>query len=283
MVSGLLEEVVSNVAEPVPNVAEPVPNVAEPAPREVTSQETVKGQIAGILDEESPILTTARTRAKEKSAERGLQNTSMAVQAGEQAVIESALPIAQQDAETFAQSAQSAQESGQRMAETAFTGELSKDISEHEYGLKEELVATEYAEKQELAEAENKFVMMQNEALAKAEFELNQMLEQGRFDVASLQEHGQSVRQELELASSEYIAKLDLNSQERQAAMASAESIGQQYQVALQDIATSDLSSSAKHQASLNARTTYSSTLQASASIANIDIAWENNPLQVVV
>lgn len=62
---------------------------------------TVAGQLKGIIDAGSPLMTTAATRAKQAANAAGLMNSSMAVQAGEQAVIQTALPIAQQDASTY--------------------------------------------------------------------------------------------------------------------------------------------------------------------------------------
>lgn len=61
---------------------------------------TVEGRLGGLLQSTNPIMQTAATKAKQEAAARGLQNSSLAVQAGQQAVIESALPIAQQDAQT---------------------------------------------------------------------------------------------------------------------------------------------------------------------------------------
>lgn len=65
------------------------------APPEI---ETVEGRLSGLLASESPYLTAARTRAKQEMNARGLLNSTMAGTAGEKAAIESALPIASQDA-----------------------------------------------------------------------------------------------------------------------------------------------------------------------------------------
>lgn len=48
-------------------------------------------------------MTAARTRARARMARSGLQNTTLAGQAGEQAVIETATPLAQTDAQLYAQ------------------------------------------------------------------------------------------------------------------------------------------------------------------------------------
>lgn len=61
----------------------------------------VSNQLSTLLNSDSPYLTAARTRAAQLANGRGLLNSSMAAGAGEAAAVESALPIAQQDAATY--------------------------------------------------------------------------------------------------------------------------------------------------------------------------------------
>lgn len=65
------------------------------------AKNTVAGQLTSLLSSDSPYIKQAEQKAKEQSASRGLLNTSIAAGAGRRAAIESALPIAQQDAETY--------------------------------------------------------------------------------------------------------------------------------------------------------------------------------------
>jgi hypothetical protein len=67
------------------------------------SKSTVQGQLTGILDAGSPLMTRAETAAKQGMNQRGLLNSSMAVTAGQAALYDAALPIAKQDANTFAE------------------------------------------------------------------------------------------------------------------------------------------------------------------------------------
>ena len=71
----------------------------------VTPEQTVEGRINNILNSDSPIVQMARTRAKEAANERGLLNSSMAVEAGEAAAYGAAVPIATADAATAAKAA----------------------------------------------------------------------------------------------------------------------------------------------------------------------------------
>lgn len=63
----------------------------------------VQHQITGLLNANNPYIRNARQRGREEAAGRGLLNSSMAAGSAERAGIESALPIASQDAQTFAQ------------------------------------------------------------------------------------------------------------------------------------------------------------------------------------
>lgn len=74
-------------------------------PEETKEGQTVQGQLQGIIAANSPLLQQAETQAKQQMAQRGLLNTSMAVGAGQEAVIKQALPIATQDATLFANQA----------------------------------------------------------------------------------------------------------------------------------------------------------------------------------
>lgn len=62
---------------------------------------TVRGQMEGLLDPSSPLMLKAQTEALQGMNSRGLQNSSMAIGAGQSAMIDAALPIASQDAQTY--------------------------------------------------------------------------------------------------------------------------------------------------------------------------------------
>lgn len=61
------------------------------------------GRVASITDAGGSLMTSARTRAKARMARSGMMNSSLAGQAGEQAVIDAATPLAQTDAQLYAQ------------------------------------------------------------------------------------------------------------------------------------------------------------------------------------
>lgn len=76
----------------------------------------VAGRVNSLTSSGSPLLEAARTRAAQNANARGLRNSSMAVQSGEQAVIETATPIAQADASLF-QNQQLANQSAKNQAD----------------------------------------------------------------------------------------------------------------------------------------------------------------------
>jgi len=71
----------------------------------VDSNQRVDGQVSQIIDQNSPLMQQAETRAKQGMAGRGLLNSSMAVGAGQAALYDAALPMAQQNATTYANAA----------------------------------------------------------------------------------------------------------------------------------------------------------------------------------
>lgn len=80
------------------------------APVSDAGPDTVSGQLHDLLEAGSPLLTQAEGNAKIQMNARGLQNSSLATQAADQAVISAALPIAQADAGFVQQSVLLAQQ-----------------------------------------------------------------------------------------------------------------------------------------------------------------------------
>jgi hypothetical protein len=89
---------------PTQTTAEKTNAVAyDPSSFDVTPDQTVQGQLKNIIADDSPLLQQAKTRALSDMQSRGLLNSSLAIGAGHNAVIQNALPIAQQDASAFGQ------------------------------------------------------------------------------------------------------------------------------------------------------------------------------------
>lgn len=74
----------------------------EPTQQTVGEKSTVQNQLASLTGNGSALNTQAETAALKSANARGLLNSSIAVGAAQDAVLKNALPIAQQDANTYA-------------------------------------------------------------------------------------------------------------------------------------------------------------------------------------
>lgn len=79
--------------------------LSDPTKWNVTDDQTVSGQVRKLIDENNPLQQQAATRARQQMNAGGLMNSSMAVQAGQAAMYDAALPIAQADAGTYGRAA----------------------------------------------------------------------------------------------------------------------------------------------------------------------------------
>ncbi len=86
------------------------------------SRDTVAGRIRSIIASNSPLARQAQTRAAQQFGRRNLRNSSMAVQAGQEALYSYALPIAQQDAATSFEARRFNTTAGNRALELGATG-----------------------------------------------------------------------------------------------------------------------------------------------------------------
>jgi hypothetical protein len=89
------------------NYTQPTDVKPLPALGNLSTSQTVQGQLGNITATNdqgvytNPLMTRATTRANQAANKRGLLNTSMANQAGQEAVLSAALPIAQADAKAY--------------------------------------------------------------------------------------------------------------------------------------------------------------------------------------
>jgi hypothetical protein len=72
---------------------------------QVTAPQTVESRAAGIINQDGPLMQQARGFAMQKANERGLINSSLGIQAAQDAVTGRAVDIARQDAATAADAA----------------------------------------------------------------------------------------------------------------------------------------------------------------------------------
>lgn len=98
-----------NTATPTPSIQAPTMTATGYAPTQRTvdaGKETVQGQMEGIMSSGNPLIAHARTGANQQMNERGLLNSSLAIQASDQAAYNAALPIANADANIYGTASQ---------------------------------------------------------------------------------------------------------------------------------------------------------------------------------
>lgn len=116
------------------NEVESVGNMTQQQPRIITQNETVEGRLNGLLSEGNPYMQSAINRGMETVNARGLLNSSIAAGAAQRAAIDSAMPIAQQDAQTYATAGLSAQNANQDAALKGYSANLESAQQEENYG-----------------------------------------------------------------------------------------------------------------------------------------------------
>lgn len=137
--------------------------LAKPTKWNVTPEQTSQGQLKGILESGSPLMTQAKTQGLQTANQRGLLNSSIAAGAAEGAMIERATPFATQDASTYAAAAQANQN-----IENAFKTTNAKNVFEaqqNQYNTEAAIAQNQY--NKSIAAAENVY----NQKIAAAQQE----------------------------------------------------------------------------------------------------------------
>lgn len=127
-------------------------DMPQPHTTQLTEQQTVAGNLRELLSADSPYLEQGRQAGLTAMSQRGLQNSSFATQAGEQARIAAALPIAQQDASqqfqqgqlnqnTINQFRENQMDHMQSMIERAQQGDINAQLQLDQYGFNSALSA----------------------------------------------------------------------------------------------------------------------------------------------
>lgn len=112
LINSTIQDPTQTPVLPSGQLARPGSTTYDPATRAVDpNTETVSGQVGKVLAADSPVIQQARAGAMQTMNARGLLNSSMAVGAGEDAAIKSAVPIASQDAATYSAAASQNQQS----------------------------------------------------------------------------------------------------------------------------------------------------------------------------
>lgn len=233
------------------------PVVSSPVLSQVQNNETVAGQLDTLLKSGSPLLESSKNRALVGAASRGLQNSTLAQQAGEEAFISAAVPIAATDAATYSQRAQgnqaaqnqfgqnqqqfehqselNTQDHLQRLVEQAQAGDINSRLQLEQAGYNSELSAQENIQRLEQLSKEGNI----QSTLALQQFNQATMLaaqQQGyAIDLSSKQ-----FQQNQQLMVQEYASRGALSAQE---ASQEIDRLNQQHENTLKEIEAQGLAS----------------------------------------
>ena len=147
--------------EPI-DIPAAVPGNIQPITRTVGRNELVQGQLDDILNADGPLMQNARNQAMALANERGLLNSAMAGGWGQQAVLNSAMPIATQDASTESRQALTNQDAGNQfgMANLNFQNTSSlqdrqaaqqRQLSQDQFGYNSALQRMDNASRENIA------------------------------------------------------------------------------------------------------------------------------------
>lgn len=98
------------------------------------SKQTVEGRLTGLLNQDSPYLQQARDQGAVYASSRGLLNSSAGAKASQQAAIQAALPIAQQDAGAYNSFAQMSYGDTLQQGTMRLGNDLQKELNQQNQG-----------------------------------------------------------------------------------------------------------------------------------------------------
>ncbi len=223
----------------------------------LTPEAMVSNQMTSLLSANSPYLQQARNRAGEEANQLGLLSSSMAVGASERAAIESALPIASQDAQANMESQLLKQRGAQDIELTNIQGGISSRLQ------------------QEKSQQD-----LQTQA-AQGDINSRIQLEKSNQDriTESLSQDAATSRTIMELESARDLTLAELEQADRAAYMETSGRIFQQYQDAYQSIQTTpdDILNANEKNKLLNYLNQQSQAqIQLSSDLIGIPLSWDS-------
>jgi len=152
----------------------------------VDPNSTVQGQITGLLDQNNPYMQRATTEGLQFANKRGLLNSSMAAGATQAARIDAALPIAQQDAQTYWGQQQLNQNAQNQFGLATHQGDVQRQLADQGYQQDVGLIGAQ-AQAQEQLSASDQLRDLEKMA-AEQGYTLEQMAKQQGLDIGVLRE-----------------------------------------------------------------------------------------------
>lgn len=188
--------------------------------------DTVEGRIGNIVSSGSPLMKQAETRALQGMNARGLINSSMAVGAGQSALYDAALPIAQQDASMFHEQRIRNQDAENQALQ--FTADAGNRVNLQNLQGRQQMEQASHA-----AELEKGLISARTESESRLQSERSQQALEGEKQLTQLRGQIEMGLQELRGTQSQTLAEIEANSK---ALIQTNDSAGKLYQQALDAI-----------------------------------------------
>lgn len=202
----------------------------------VPESASVSDRVTGLISKDSSFIQRAKTEAKQQANKRGLLNSSIAVQAGEEAAQKAALPIAAQEAQQIQQSNLSKQDDYQQEQRNIAQRTFQAAESEAERTSRSELQAEQIAsqESEGAAERETRQGLLTQELksredIAAADRKLQEAGIASNEKIAELDAQTRVRLSNLSAETQQYVAQLQVQGSERQKATEAVVNLSAQY------------------------------------------------------
>lgn len=136
--------------------------------RQVTADQTIEGRVNGLLGQDAngnytnQVVRQAVERAQQQFAGRGLLNSSMAAQAGQEAAIAKAIEIAGPDAQTYFQQSRANQDARNTFAQGAIQQTYTQANAAQQQGYTQANTAAQYAQDDKTLASQQSFNLQAN-------------------------------------------------------------------------------------------------------------------------
>lgn len=241
-------------------------------------EETVAGQMGGLLSSGSSYLEAAKTRGEQFANRRGLLNTSMAAGATEAEAIKAALPIAQQDAGYMQSRGLESQKGDIQTGLYETQGRISGGLLAQEGEQAKELSTLGYGQEQALTAQKGDIQTGLTELEAKKRAGLSAQEHTQGIALEEIQQGGANYRLGLENDIKTRLAGTEISSNERASFGNAMAEMGLQFEESLANIQR-DPNVLAENKTAVirSAQDAYQSNLESLASIYGVTLSW--NPV----
>lgn len=238
-------------------------------------EETVAGQMGGLLSSGSSYLEAAKTRGEQFANRRGLLNTSMAAGATEAEAIKAALPIAQQDAGYMQSRGLEAQKGDIQSGLYKTQGRISGGLLAQEGTQAKELSKLGYTQEAGLAAQKGEIQTGLTELEAGKRSELSAQEATQATEIENIQQVGANYRLGLENDIKMQLAGVELASQERTALGEAMTEMGKQFEDNLSNVQRDpNVKSENKTSVIESIQRAYQADLTSLSNIYGVEISW---------